>query len=181
MTFVPAPGVIRLVAGYAIGAEALSNTVYVQDEDSPSAVRVGQAATALSLSIQANIMPVLSSECLLVRVQAYDLASETAPVATVVIDPGVPGGAASATSATVVAARVKFLTGQRGRSFRGRIFQGGVPEGDIGGTSLDSGVATALRDGWVQVKDDLDAEFSHCRYFLLRPEAPHVRPDSRPK
>lgn len=95
----------------------------------------------------AQVLPELSLDYTLLRVEARGLRSAGDFATEALADPATVGGNLGASDNNATATVVKLATGRSGKSYRGRIFVGGVPNASVVNGFLDSTYRTNVAVG----------------------------------
>lgn len=137
MAFQPVVGSVQCAIRHTLFGQQVINTMsFYLGSPSTTQATLNTLAAQLSAAWATNIMPRLSSELVHQGVTAYSLDSSAAPVGVFNRPTPLPGGANIPSLPGNVAFCCKFLTGGRGRTSRGRIFIGGLPETSVAGNTL---------------------------------------------
>jgi len=130
MPFVPVLQTVEVDLQYLYRQQFCSNTMYFTSQvGDPTPSGVLALATAVEAWATANLLPILSQDCQLFRLHARELTAEVSSVADV--SSGTVGGIATTADPNNVTLAVSFRTGVIGRSFRGRNYIIGIPQGVI--------------------------------------------------
>jgi hypothetical protein len=152
MPFIPTPpGVVRCRVSWTQGNAGAQNVFYVQTGlagrvTTPDLENViDQVAHSYNVGAGGNVLSVLSTLCFLRRIETEDAAFADGDTAS--RDFTLPGTSGHGTPCPPGAAVViGLLTGGRGRSRRGRLYQMGIPESDV---SEDGTLVAAAHADWV--------------------------------
>lgn len=178
MVFVPFVGVCRAVIGQTLLGEEISNTMWFK-KDGYTFTDQQILAGVLWTAWASEVMPLMSSALALLRVQVYDMTSESAPVAIQTSTP-VLGTSTADPVPPHTAMVVTLRTAGRGRSARGRLFISGFSEASIDGGEFPQAVrdtvveaienvhAAAAVEGWTAVIAQQWAEGSQLSQGFTR-------------
>lgn len=145
MAFIPAPGCAEVAVCYNEFDQAIQNVFHVHKSTPFDLAGLHDLAEMFQGWQETDIAPLQSSSvgCSLIIARALD--SETAPaieytenlpvVGGQTTDPGLPAN---------VTVAVKWNTGLRGRSYRGRTFHIGLCEGMVNGNKVNEAPAAAI-------------------------------------
>lgn len=145
-TFVPVPNTAEFKLFYRYQAQQLMNTFYFTQDTPWTEAELATAANAAFDRWDTIVMPDLNEQLHLVECQVISLETATAPASTY-IDTSDGHNASGIPLPGNCAFCIKFLTANRGRSFRGRIYLPGlVQAGSDTPGQLTTGVADALKE-----------------------------------
>jgi len=149
MPFIPAPNCVKLEAIYNHIGQLCENVHFLEFDHEPVLEDLEACALAYVNWFDSNLQPLVSNGTSLILIRARDMTVDSG--LAIEYDTGLPlsGTAGNANPGNVTAA-VKWSSGLAGRSFRGRTFVIGIPQGAMTGNAnvLDSDYA-----------DDLDTAF----------------------
>lgn len=145
MTFVPVPATVQLRVQQTYLDIPIETTMYFRaGEVAFNAAAALALATAVRDAWATNMMPNLNTNCLIRQVAALDMSSATGfSVVSSLVTP-VAGGRAGTPTPGNVAFVLTKRTANRGRSFRGRAYIGGLDELDTDGNNLLQSRASAI-------------------------------------
>lgn len=129
MPFIPAERVAEVEIRFSLDGQHCENTLYFERSATIDSDGLQALATAIETWWAAEIAPSLSANVHLVAVVATDLTSDSGPQYELTPSSPVSGGNSSPQLPNNVAWCIKFLTGFRGRSFRGRNYISGLTTG----------------------------------------------------
>lgn len=133
-------------------------------------------ADAARVAFVGDLMVFLSTDLIHVSVVATDISAAGGLQAINTVSAGDTGGTMSPSLPGNVALSMKFGTGRVGRSFRGRMFIGGLPDNQITDNQANSGWADGLITSMESFRDLLNtAGYSHVivsRQFNKLPVVP---------
>lgn len=179
MPFIPVPNVVEYRVVHRYLNQPLTNSIYVQYDQPPSPNDLQSGCSQLAQLWATNIMPNLSSDCVFTQVFARDLSFQSSFVYTYT---GVPlpvsGGAFGQPMPSHVAVVVSLRTGLAGRSYRGRLYIGGLTELQVDGDYPNVGIRNAITAGVSAVIVGMLTTDRRCvvvsRYTAGRPRNPGV-------
>lgn len=158
MPFQPVPDTakVAVVATYLVSD--VVNTFHFKRSGSWGASELEDLVGAVAAAWVASVMPSLSANMALRRIESRGLRSDGDVAVEFVFSPVVSGGRGGDSLPGSIAFAVTHLTGLAGRSYRGRTFFGGLAEADVSGDLLDAGRADALRNGLESVRQQASAQ-----------------------
>lgn len=162
MVFIPVPSCYQTTLFYNISGQVCMNTITlfnpVADEAS-----VCEAANNIMYDFWTDTYDdQIGTGCSLYQIKTVSLESESASFALLVIDPAVTGQRTSPVLPTNVSATCTFLTGNRGRSYRGRWFVAGMTEDMVTGNLLNTAHHDALQASFAAMPSLLTGtDFAH--------------------
>lgn len=158
MPFVPVPSTAEIEIQMALDSQHIENTLYVSRTDLAFDVTdLEEIANAVVSWWQTECRPLYSDQVRLDAVKVTSLESSTAPVWEQPVSLNNTGTLTSAALPNNVCFTLTILTSQRGRSFRGRNYIGGLTEAlvtanAVGGTHIQNWITA-----YTQLKSDIDA------------------------
>lgn len=137
MPFIPTPqGTVRVRVSWTQGNAGAQNVFYVNIGAAGRVLTpqlldvIDQVAHSYNVGAGGNVLSVLSPLCFLRRIEAEDAAFADGDTASTDFTlPGTSGHGSPTTPGGAVV--IGLLTGGRGRSRRGRLYQMGIPEADV--------------------------------------------------
>lgn len=129
MAFIPVPNALRLTVFISQGSKVMS-TVFHAAKDAGTPFTAGDIATTIATTKSwwtANMAPLLSSSISLTNIVATALDTVNGPQG-VMAGATVPGTVAGNMAPIGACACISLYTGIRGRNYRGRVYQGGLPD-----------------------------------------------------
>jgi len=148
MPFIPVPNVVEYRMVHTYLNQRLTNSIYVQYDQPPSPNDLQTGAQQIAQLWAANIIPNLSSDCVFTEVYARDLSFQSSFVYTFTGTPlPVSGSAFGQPMPSHVAVVVSLRTGLAGRSYRGRLYIGGLTELQVDGDYPNPAVRNAITVG----------------------------------
>lgn len=147
--FVPSPLVVEAELLYLLDGQQMENTLYFQLAATPTILTMAALASDLHAWWADQIAPQTTAALTLRGIKVTSLESETAPAFELPL--AVTGAESSPPLPNNVTFVVKFLTGGRGRSSRGRNYIVGLMESQVTGNT----VASSTRAAFVAAYNDL--------------------------
>lgn len=173
--FVPFENVAEVVL---IGSEAGQEIVSVHNFEFPSALTTSileALAGAVINSWIDNLAPILSTGLDLNAVKATDLTTVSSPGVTVPTPSGTDGNVDTAPVQINVALVLSEATDLRGRSYRGRVYQAGLPIGSLASPgSVTETYQTDFVNAYTGFFDDIETAES-CIHVVCSRENGGVR------
>lgn len=156
MAFVPLPFGIKIRTNMLLDGQRVNNIYYVD----ASATGVDQAAVTLAALtfdnwMEFSFMGQVSQDMLYESTQAQDWTVADGFVATALPPVPIAGGQLQPSLPNNVSLVVKHLTGQAGRSFRGRTYVPGIDESEVVGNTASAGLTAALVSVFDTLRSDL--------------------------
>lgn len=166
MAFIPTPGACRFAVTQTLFGQDVVNTIWMDrtDEAVWTSANITIACSFLWSFWEGFIMTFLSNDITLVSVDGWSQDSDSAPVGSY-SDTPVNGEIVSQSLPAQNAFVIKFGTGKRGRSYRGRNFIAGLPEVDVDDDKMDAGFIAALVGSFEGLNDVLDT--ANCRHIIV--------------
>lgn len=144
MPFQPIDNVAQINVRQRLDNQKIENVFHVFNETASQQGTLQNLADLFGDFWLARVLPVQSADLTLVEVEARDLSTEGGLSAVRTINPAVAGGNIEASLPNNVAFCVSFRTARTGRSYRGRTYVAGIPEGRVVKNTLDAAVVTTL-------------------------------------
>jgi len=154
--YIPATNVAGVDLIYLQDAQRCENTLHFLRVAGWTPTDLTNLATALVTSWTSHIAPQMHPSCELTEVICTDLSTATG--AQISLPASVAGSHGGVGLGNGVAFKLKFATGNRGRSYRGGVFHGGLCDAMFTGPPLNTltiAAANAIRDGWANVLLDI--------------------------
>jgi hypothetical protein len=160
--FIPALHTIKMAIVHSLAGQNVVNVLHIRDTlGAPDRTRATTLADALATSWVTNIMASLSNDLRLSHIDWTILDSQTSPAGRTG-EAGVSGSINSPSEASNVALVYTLRTALRGRSYRGRLYIGGIPQSQrADAVTASIGWADGLAAGFsLLISDmfDVDAE-----------------------
>lgn len=129
MPFVESPLTAKVAVRYRLFGNDIVNTLWAFNiaEENFDLNTLEELAANVASWVQTSVLPLLSSAISLADITATSWASPLAPSFVRVAAPGLVGGIAGECVPSSNCFTITFLTGARGRSFRGRNYVSGIP------------------------------------------------------
>lgn len=145
MPFVPATNVVSAQMVYTQQGQFVENVYHVQFPAAPTPSTMNTVAAAFVSWFNVTQKTTVNVNVNLVKVLMTDLSSVNAGGVEYTTGLPIAGASAGTESPMNVTVAIKFLTGFRGRSYRGRIYHVGLVEGSYSGSTLGAGSLTTLK------------------------------------
>lgn len=150
MAFIPTPNVARLSVEATLGTASIVNTLWVSKA---SPFNIGTLTTLLgSLKTfwEGHVETLLDQNYVVTQYRGIAQDSDSAPSITVAATAGNHGGVTTSTPAPLqVACVITLYTENRGRSGRGRVYVGGLPNNACtGATQISATFSSNLSDAF---------------------------------
>lgn len=147
MAFQPVPDAAKVAVVTTTGFTTLVNTFHFSRPGAWGLPELNVLVLTVGTAWVNDIMPALSSDQVLARVEGRGLRAQDDVSAEYVPPSQVSGGDSSPSLPGNVAFAVTHLTGLTGRANRGRTFFGLLTEGQVTGDTLSAARADTFRDG----------------------------------
>lgn len=144
MPFIPTPKVARVAVSMVADLHNIVNTLWFEKATNYTATDLADLAAEIETFWSVNIMPEMCTGTALYEIYALDASSPTGPAVTLPVIPSVAGGEPSAPASLASAMTVTFQSAARGRSGRGRVFLSGFGEAEVGATTFQGALVTAI-------------------------------------
>lgn len=142
--FIPFEGVIQAELIYSVQDQIVENVLHYHSTLTITESELGRLKDGLSSWWNTAGKLNLSSAVALERIKCTDLTTDSGPAIDVPITPPVFGTHAGETLPLNVAGLVKFTTGLRGRSYRGRMFIVPLCEDQVVENQIDPAILAAM-------------------------------------
>jgi hypothetical protein len=143
-SFIPVPNTIACHLRGTLNGEQVENTLYFHKAEAWSVVTMEAFSAALALWYRTAIVGQLSKEYMYRECMAADLTTADGLLTVDDTGAGLVGGNFSDASSNQAAFCVRFSTGRRGRSYRGRNYIPGIPEDAVSGGRISTALANLL-------------------------------------
>lgn len=153
MPFIPGANIAQVNYMMTCSDEHLENVLTFQHAGAIDQAAVDALGAWLVANWDVEVSAGLANVLTLQLLRITDLTSETAPVYEYTTGLPTSGGSASPALPSNVAFCLSLRTGNRGRSGRGRIFVGGIPESAVSGNQMTGAVANALVAAYQELVD----------------------------
>jgi hypothetical protein len=136
--FIPVPNTAEVHIRGTLNGAQVENTLYFHRAAGWDAINIGLLASAVNTWFYVGIRSGLSNEYVFREVYAVDLTTAFGVTSTDATHAGTTGGESSEASSNQASFVVKFLTGFRGRSYRGRNYVAGIPESKVSASAVNT-------------------------------------------
>lgn len=156
MAFVPVPTTAKVEMIFSYNGLFCENVYHVEKATNYSESDLITLAQAFISWWNTNIKTFVPDDCVLYNVICTALDSDTSPAIEYSI--GLPSAGSATSSAPLpnnVTVCIRWLTGYRGRSYRGRTFHIGLVEASVNGNEIEGSTLTQLVEGYNQLIDDM--------------------------
>jgi hypothetical protein len=140
-SFIPVPNTVCAHLRGTLNGQQVENTLYFHSDGTWELSGMGALAAALGLWYRTTIVASISNEYQYRECRIEDLTASDGLVVTDSSGAGQVGGVTENASSNQAAFCVKFNTNRRGRSYRGRNYIPGIPEGQVAGGKISVGLA----------------------------------------
>lgn len=148
MPFIPFNNTVQLESVYRWDGQIVENVLNYQTNTLPTAANMDAlAATWLGLWAL-YIKPLQSSAVALQSIKVTSLHAQNGPAIEYTTNLPQAGQGTSTAVPNNVAVVVKWITANRGRSYRGRTYHLGIPSGSVTANTLATGYRTSLVQAW---------------------------------
>lgn len=165
MAFVPVPFGAQVEIRGTLHGSQVENVLWFKGAVEWSASSLGTLCTDVANTFVTEVLPLMSSDFVLREVYATAQYSRTGPFSVAVAAGGVVGGVASTCRNAAESLCLKLLTENRGRSYRGRLYQMAIPSSQLDDSRWTEGTLSAFVGAWNSfrgVMSDLDRTWSVC-------------------
>jgi len=153
MAFVPFPLVAKAELIYRVDGQIVENVLHYKAIATFGIASMELLADSIVTNWNATLKLLTHSSVQLIAVRITDLSSSSAPVVEFVMGLPISGTLAGTQLPNNVTVVAKFVTLQRGRSFRGRVYQVGLSSTAINANVLTSTYRTSLAAAWTSMLD----------------------------
>lgn len=143
MPFIPVPNTVMVELYYTQDAQQMENTLYFSRADTWDATEMTALADVINQWVITNISPLQNNTVAFRGCKVTDLTTATSGVVERLLAVSQNGGSAAAPLPNGTSLAIKFLTGGRGRSSRGRNYIVGLGEDQVNGNFVSPTVAQA--------------------------------------
>jgi len=151
MGFQPAQNVLSVELVYWNGASYSENVLHYLAQDQMDGVQMTAFAALIRQWWTTDIKPSFPATMFLSKILMRDLTVQDGEGIEYTAGMPVPGIVVAAAMPMNVCIAVKFLTPNRGRSYRGRLFHTGLTTQNVTGDQIDGAFATLLRDKYTNL------------------------------
>lgn len=157
MAFVPFPNCASVELIFTEDSQRIENRYHVEQDTPYDETSLAVLAALFATWWDDNIQPQVSNSVTLVSIIARALDTASSPA--VEYTAGLPNNGAISVSPALpnhVTCAVKWTTGLRGRSFRGRTYHIGLVESQVNGNTIVASNVTELIAGYSDLLTDLE-------------------------
>lgn len=162
MVFVPASGILKVVQKMVWDGQEVRNIFHVDPNEAITPTVMALVTDIFWDWWDASLQPTVTSDLSVYEFEAIDMTTASSPSFPDSRTPAV-GDVATDSVPNNVALVVTWLTGLRGRSFRGRTYIPGIAEATFTGSDVGSSNAAA----YAGVYDDLLADLAIAGFDLV--------------
>lgn len=155
MPFVPANNVVLVEMIQTLASQSCENTIYMQGAQAWSLSDMESLASEMRVWWVNNMAPLLAGDTVLNKIRVTDLTSQSAPSIeySTLLPVNASDASGSVTLPNNVTLVVKFVTQQRGRSYRGRNYLVGIRNGRLSGpNTVTSAYAQSVVNAYGQLQ-----------------------------
>lgn len=145
-SFIPVPNTVIAELRGTLNGENVENTMYFHRADAWDVTSMGVLAAALNLWYREGIVAQISNEYTFREVFLADLTTASGLAVINATGAGTVGGRTADAGSNQNAFCVRFSTGRRGRSYRGRNYIPAIPEDVVNGGRIDAAYADYIID-----------------------------------
>ena len=159
MPFIPVANTVMAELLFSLDNENLENTLYFEKAGAWEVVDIQALGTALNNWCVAQYLPPQVNSLAFRGTQLTDLTTESSAGLEMPQSPPEFGDQVTDAMPANVAPCISFRTGSRGRSFRGRNYIAGIPEGVVAGNRFSGDWAAAMTAAYnnlIAIAADLD-------------------------
>lgn len=153
MPFIPVPNTVQAELIYTWDGETCENVLHYEAEGAPDLSEMTALAAALVSWWGTNMKSQVAQNCSLTGIKIVDLNAFNAPGIDYSTGLPIAGTSVSESLPNNVSLAISKRTVFRGRSYRGRIYQVGIPEGQVGGNTVSSTWRTNVLNAWELAKE----------------------------
>lgn len=157
MAFISLPNGIKIEIIMRKGGAPVVNVVFLQATGVPNLLNLENYTNAVITWWNTNIKPLVTSGTALHTVRATNWNAENGLQYTNDLLTPSAGTRTGGDTPSNVAAVTTFLTGQSGRSFRGRVYNGGMSDDDIVTNTLSTTLVAGYLTAWAAFQADMQA------------------------
>jgi len=158
MPFIPAPDTAQVEVIASLFGQIIENILYFSVTGGFEPTQIAQLAATVADYWSSDMLPHLSDNYTLLRVEAKDISSDGQPSYTNTAHVGESGAISGGCLPGGSAFCVSFRSGLSGRSYRGRNFIGGIPLSNVSGNQVLSAWADPLVAVYAGINDAVDAD-----------------------
>lgn len=168
MAFVPVPFGAQVEIRGTLHGSQVENVLWFRGAVEWSAGALGTLCTDVATAFTTEVLPVMSSDYTFREVYATAQFSRTGPFSVAVSAGGITGGIASSARNAAESLCMKLLTENRGRSYRGRLYQMAIPSSQLDDSRWSEATLTTFVERWNNFRtlmSDLDRTWSVCSRY----------------
>lgn len=163
MEFVPVPNGVQVEMRYSQNSQRCENTLWFRAGAPTTTTLLSELCGVLYSWWGSNMRPLIGNDVQLREIYASDQASRTGAEFTYTPTPPAFGDASTNCTTSSITLAVAFRTGQRGRSYRGRNYAVGIPQGQVNKDIIQPAYANALQQAYAQLLTiELDVTAQWC-------------------
>lgn len=155
MAFVPVPDTVQVETVFNYNSEIVENVYHCQFQVAYDENDIANLLDTFRTWWSTNMVPLVPDALDLINLIGTDQDSQTGPRVEDATGLPISGGSADVPMPGNVTLAVRWLTGQRGRSFRGRTFHVGLGEGAVTGNEVNAAKVSDLTTAYAQLLTDL--------------------------
>lgn len=168
MAFTPVPNNARFELVYTHNGIVCENVFHVQDATSSwTSAELIDEASKFKDWWDTNIKPLVSSSTILTKIIGTSLYAQTSPKVEYVTGLPIVGTGVGTPLPGNVTVAIKWTTGNRGRSARGRTFHVGLCESQVTGNLIDESFYTSLLNAYAQLSPTVESGIRSLRVVSL--------------
>jgi len=164
--FIPATGVLKLILEYSSDGDIAQNDLYIHHKDGSvwSAAQITAMHSTVHGAWVSHLQAYMSDQYTLTAFHSVDLSSSSGTYGDdTYSNPGLDTATAMPRG---ISFAIKFTTGQRGRSYRGRVFAVGLTDHRLHEDEIDHGYASDLITGWGAVGTAING-VTNCEHAVI--------------
>lgn len=148
MAFVPFNNVAMVELFYRQDNQQMENVLHFRMPSTPTVASLQTLADNVINWWDTVMQPLVHTSVSLVAVKATSLNSQSDPAVESTTGLPLAGTASGTAQPNNVTVAIKFITLNRGRSFRGRVYHVGINQGSVTGNTVNVGQRTALASAY---------------------------------
>ena len=156
MAFIPVENTVQVEFIFNYGGQVAENVIYVKKAAAWDEGIMTTLASSLKTWWDANCKANSAASVSLQRIKVTDLTTQTSPIVEYSTGLPITGTNASPPLPNNVSCAITFVTGNRGRSYRGRNYIIGLCESGVDGNSLGAGTMAAWLAAYAALKVVID-------------------------
>lgn len=159
MAFIPIPNSVKVSVEWLVAGQEVVLTFTVRKPSAVTQTDVNNIRDVMHNWASNNLRNLMHSGAQYQRTYVVDLSSENGPFAEAVPPAAVFGSIGGVAAANNVALAVSHRTAQRGKSFRGRVYLGGLAAGSLQtATTISPTFVTTIAGVWALLVGALTAQ-----------------------